>query len=459
MTQNPAIRVVATGARLAVGALVAVACVAGVTAAVAFDEWPGIENEAAQVSVRPTAGDTTLVCSGSFRAIGRDVQNAQQMSSAGEPALTVDSNGPRADSEIAAPDVVDATTGPKRFVGSAEPGGTSLVAASESITLAAGDLSGLAASACREPRTESWLLGGTVETGTSDLILLSNPGDVTATATLTVFGTEQAPTTTLVPAGTQIAVPLASIAAGLQQPVVRITAAGAPLRAVLQSSLIRTLDPSGIDLQDTAGVPSTAATFAGVQVVTDASDSEVTVLRLMATDQATTASITVRAGKKVVQQTSVPLDAATPVGVNLEGLDVGVYSVSVEAESPIVGAVWQSTGATAGTDFSWMTAAPEITSEMLVAVPVGPSPRLHLVNSGEVDTTVTLAPTNGAAGAEVTVPAGASVVVDALANTTYALAVDDGGVHAAVVLSDVNQLAGWPLWPAASERKAITVYP
>ncbi|MGM7666298.1 DUF5719 family protein [Microbacterium sp. A93] len=458
MTQKRAIRVVATGARLVVGAVVAALCVAGVAAGVAF-EWPGIENTPAQVSVRPAAGDTTLICTGAFRAIGRDVQNAQQMSSAGDATLTVDSSGPRADSEIAAPDLLGAATAPQRFIGSAEQGGTSLVSASESIALAAADISGLAASTCREPRTESWLLGGTVETGTSDLIILSNPGDVTAVATLTVFGTEQTSTETLVPAGTQLAVPLSSIAAGLQQPVVRVTAAGAPLRAVLQSSLIRTLDPSGIDVQDTAGVPRTDLTFAGVQVVTDEPDSPVAVLRLMATDQATTATITVRSANKIVQTTSVPLDAATPAEVNLDGLDVGIYSVSVEADVPIVGAVWQSTGAGAGTDFAWMTSAPQIDRELLAAVPAGPNPRLHLVNSGQSQATVTLAPTNGAAGEEVTVPANGSVVVDVSADTTYALTMNGADLHAAVVLSDVNQLAGWPLWPAASARSAITVYP
>lgn len=458
MTEKRPVRFVTTGARLVVGAVVAVACVAGVTATVAF-EWPGIETLPAQVSVQPTAADTTLVCTGVFRAIGRDVNNAQQMSSAGDSSLTVDSNGPRIDSELAVPDLVDATTAPQRFVGSAEQGGASLIAASESISLAATDLSGLAASTCREPSTESWLLGGTVETGTSDLIILSNPGDVTATATLTVFGTEQTSTETLVPAGTQLAVPLSSIAAGLQQPVVRVTAAGAPVRAVLQSSLIRTLDPSGIDVQDTAGVPRADLTFAGVQVVTAETDSPVTALRLMATETATEASITVRAGDEIVQTTSVPLDAAMPAEVNLEGLAVGIYSVSVEAESPIVGAVWQTTGLAAGTDFAWMTSAPTVEGELLAAVPAGPNPKLHLVNSGDAEGTVALAPTDGSAGDVVTVPAGGSVVVDVSAETTYSLTLDGSDLHAAVVLADVNQLAGWPLWPAASARDTITVYP
>ncbi|MGM7678181.1 DUF5719 family protein [Microbacterium sp. A94] len=458
MTHKPPIRVAATSARLVAGAVIAVACVAGVTAAVAV-EWPSVTNQAAQMQVRPAAGDTTVVCSGSFRAIGRDANNAQQMSSAGDPALTVDSNGPREESELAVPDLTGEFAGPQRFIGSAEQGGTSLVAAAESVWLAAGDLSGLAASACREPQTESWLLGGTVETGTSDLIILSNPGDVTATAALTVFGTEQTTTTTLVPAGTQLAVPLASIAAGLQQPVVRVTATGAPLRAVLQSSLIRTLDPSGIDLQDTAGVPGTDLTFSGVQVVADNADSAVTVLRLLAADQPTTATITVRSGAKVVQTKTVPLEAAIPAEVNLDGLDVGVYSVSVEADSSLVGAVWQSTGVAAGSDFAWMTQAPEITGEVFVAVPAGPAPRLHLVNRGDEEVTATLAPTNGQAGSGITVAAGGSTLIDVTASTTYALAVNGGGLHAAVALADVNQLAGWPLWPAASERAAITVYP
>src|SRR5699024_6410248 len=100
-----------------------------------------------------------------------------------------------------------------RFIASAEQGGAPLLAAAEAITLASDDLTGLAGAACREARTESWLVGGSVETGTNDLIVLSNPGDVTATATMTVFGLAQTSTTQLVPAGTQISVPLSSIAA------------------------------------------------------------------------------------------------------------------------------------------------------------------------------------------------------------------------------------------------------
>ena len=457
MTQNRAVRVVATSARLLAGAIIAVGCVAGVVAAVALP-WPGIANEPAQVAVTPSVGDTTLVCNGSFRAIGRDTQNAQQMSPAGRPDVTVDSNGPREDSELAVSDMTGDAGGPQRFVGSAEQGGASLVGAAESVTIGADDLKGLAASACREPSTESWLVGGTVETGTSDLIVLSNPGDVTSTATVTVFGTEPTSTTTIVPAGTQLAVPLASVAAGVQQPVVRVTAEGAPLRAVLQSSLIRTLDPSGIDLQDTVGAPREELTFAGVQVLEPSDDSPVTVLRLMATGGATEATVTVRTAGEAVKEMSVPLDAQVPAEVRLAGLERGVYSVEVEAGEPIVGATWQVARIGAGSDFSWMTPAPELNGDVLIAVPKGPNPRLHLVNSADADTNVTLTSTGGGAAEEIAVPAGGSALVEMNADQTYTMSTG-APVHAAVVLAGTDALAGWPVWPSAAAQEPITVYP
>lgn len=462
MTQNRAIHVVATSARLLAGAIIAAGCVVGVTAAVALP-WPAIVNEPAQVSVTPTAGDTTLVCTGAFRAIGRNTQDAGQMSSAGDPSLTAERSGASDESELAASDLLTVdlsgpAAGPLKLVGSPDPGSAVSIAAAESVSLAADDLSGLAASACREPSTESWLVGGTVETGTSDLIILSNPGDVPATATITVFGIEQSSTKTLVPAGTQLAVPLSSVAAGLQEPVVRVTAAGAPLRAVLQSSLIRTLDPSGIDVQDTAGAPRTDLTFAGVQVLTKSPDSAVTVLRLMATDQAAQATITISSEGERVQDLTVPLDAAIPAEVSLDALDPGVYSVEVTADTPVVGAVRQITDIGAGADFGWMTPAPELSGEVVFAVPDGPDPRIHLVNSAATEASVTLTPTTGGEGETITVPAGGSIVADVSDGTTYALATDTP-LHAAIALAGTDEMAGWPIWPGAAAQAAITVYP
>lgn len=457
MSRSRAIKVVATGARLLVGAAIAVGCVVAVVAAVAVP-WPGVAAEPAQVGVTPTAGDTTLVCTGDFRAVGRNAMDAAQQMSAGTPKLTVGSQGDRTESALQAPELGE-DAGPQRFVGSAEQGSAPLLAAAEAISLASDDLTGLAGAACREARTESWLVGGSVETGSNDLIILSNPGDVIATATLTVFGLEQTSTTQLVPAGTQVSVPLSAIAAGAEDPVVRITATGAPLRATLQSSLIRTLDPSGIDLQDSAGPPSNTMVFAGVQVRSKSADTPLTVVRMLATDRDAQARITVRAGGSEVQRLTVPLGAGTPAEVSLDDLEPGVYSITVESDVPMVGAIRQATRAGAGSDFAWMTQAPGIRGESFVAVPQAPGARLHLVNPGGSDATVTLVSTSGGADEEISLAAGGDAVVKVEANSVYSLTSDET-IHTAVVFAGGdNALAGWPVWAGAAAQEPITVYP
>ena len=458
MSRSRAIKVVATGARVLVGAVVAVGCVAAVVTAVALP-WPEVSAEPAQVIVTPTAGDATLVCTGDFRAVGRNSMNAAQQMPAGTPRLTVDSRGERQEATLEAPELGDAA-GPQKLVGSAEQGGTPLLAAAEAISLASDDLAGLAGAACREARTESWLVGGSVETGANDLIVLTNPGDVTATATLTVFGLAQTSTTQLVPASTQVSVPLSSIAAGSDDPVVRITASGAPLRATLQSSLIRTLDPSGLDLQDSAGPPSNTMVFAGVQVLSQSADTPLAVLRLLATTQSTEARVTVTAQGAEAQRLTVPLDAGIPAEVNLDGLAPGVYTVEVEADAPMVGAVRQTTRAGAGSDFAWMTPAPGIHGETLVAIPDAPGARLHLVNAGDAAAKVVLATASGSGAAqEISVPAGGDTVVEIDADAVYALDSDEMISAAVLFAAGDNALAGWPVWAGAAAQDPITVYP
>lgn len=456
MIQNRAVRLVATGARFLTGAALAVGCVIAVVVAVALP-WPSTQAQPAQVSVTPTAGDTTLVCTGDFRALGRNATDASQQQSGGTPSLTVESTGSTEESELAAPELGE-SSGPRHFVASAEQGGDALIAAAESITLRAEDLSGLAAAACREPRTESWLIGGAVETGTSDLVILTNPGDVTATATITMFGLEETSSSVLVPAGTQLSVPLSSVAAGTPSPVVRVTAEGAPLRATLQSSLIRTLDPSGSDLQDAAAAPAERIGFAGVQVEAASDDFPLTLLRLMATEDATNARISVRSGGDEVLQTTVPLDAGAPTDVDLQELEPGVYSIDIEADASVVGAVRQTTGAGAGSDFAWMPSAPEIDGEVLVAVPAGPGPRMHLVNVSDDPVTVTVARTSGGQPQEITIAAGDDAVIEVRSRSAYSVSTD-GPIRAAVMLSGTDALAGWPVWAGAAAQEPITVYP
>ncbi|MEV4666887.1 DUF5719 family protein [Microbacterium sp. LWO12-1.2] len=460
MSTTRTVRVAATGARLVTGAAVAVACVIGVVSAI-HAPWPEVTHDPAQVEVTPLPGDSLLVCNGDLRALGRNSVDPLSMVSAATPSLTVDgTSGAPTIATLQVPDLAGAGE-VRTITGAVEDRTAPLVAASESAIVSAEDMSGFAALPCGTPRLESWLVGGTVDTGASDLIVLTNAAEVPSTVTLSVYGTSRSSRTVIVPAQTQVALPVTSIAAGNSFPVVQVTADGAPVRAVLQSSLVRTLDPAGVDLQDAVPGPQLHPVFAGVQAfAADGDDAEMTVLRMLSPEDAAQARVTVRAAgsNTVANEFTVSLVAGEPAQVSLSGLTPGSYSVQIDADAPIVSAIRQQDGLVRGSDFSWMTPAPEIDADVLLAVPAGPAPRLHLLNDTDSDVTITLEPTDGGPTTDITVPADGSVDTAVTTRTNYLLRTS-GTVHAAVTMSADGRLAGWPVQPSAGAAQSITVYP
>ncbi|MFT4260647.1 DUF5719 family protein [Microbacterium sp.] len=460
MSANRAVRVAATGARLVTGAVVAVACAAGVVVGVSAP-WPAVVAAPARTEVAPQAGDTVVVCTGDLRALGRDASDPLAMQSAADAALTAGSSD--GDYETSALEVEDLPGAGevRRLTATADESGTALIGAAESVTAHEDDLAGFAAAPCRAPASSSWILGGTVATGAEDLIVLSNPGAVPSTVTLTVYGTVRAASTTIVAAGTQLAVPLSSIASGSDVPVVEVSAEGSPVRAVLQSSLTQTLDPVGIDLQDAIAAPQRNPVVAGVSVYPDESDdAAAAILRLMSPGHDTTARVSVRAvGSSTVESSfDVELAADMPAQVGLSSLDPGDYTVSVEADAALLAGVRMQDGVAPGSDFAWAMPAPEVADDLLFAVPAGPAARLFLVNDGDVDAQVELTPQRGGGASSIVVEAGSSTSVDVDARTVYALTTS-AAVRASVAMTAKGALAFWPLWPAAGAQGAITVYP
>ncbi|WP_223625881.1 DUF5719 family protein [Microbacterium sp. EST19A] len=460
MNGTRAFRVAATGARVVTGVAVAVACVVGVVAAI-HAPWPSVRHDPAQVEVTPLPGDTVLVCNGDLRALGRDSSAPLDMRSAASPRLTqAGTSGTPATRTLEAPDLIDA--GDVRVLtGAVEGRSAPMLAAAESVSIAEEDLAGFAALACGEPRLESWLVGGSVGTGTEDIVILTNAGEVPTTVTLSVYGTTRSSRTVVVPAGTQSALPLTSIAAGNEAPVVKVNAVGAPVRAVLQSSVVQVLDPAGIDLQDAVAGAQQNVVLAGVQAFpVEGDEADMTVLRLLAPENDAQARIIARSSGSGAAATefTVPLTADTPADVSLSGLEPGTYTVEVEADAPVVAAVRQQDGSGLDSDFAWVTPAPEIDAEVLVAVPEGPTPQLQLANTADAEATVSLEPVDGGDAEEIVVPAGESVSVDLESNTTYRLS-PNGTVHAAVTMTAAAALAVLPVHPGAGAEQAITVYP
>ncbi|WP_091231866.1 DUF5719 family protein [Microbacterium sp. 3J1] len=460
MNGTRAFRVAATSARVLTGAVVAAACVVGVIVAVGAP-WPTIAHEPAQAEVTPLPGDTVLVCNGDLRAIGRTTSRPLEMVSAASPRVTVDgTSGAPESTPLAVEDLVDGGD-VQRLTGVVEGRTAPELAATESVSIAAPDLFGFASAPCRPASTESWLVGGTVATGTEDLVVLTNPGAVPSTVTLEVFGSVRGSRSVIVPAETQLALPLTSMATGAGIPVVKVTATGSPVRAVLQSSLTRTLDPAGVDLQDAVAAPQKRPVIAGVQMFESEGDNaEMTVLRMLAPEADTQASVTVRevGETTAADEFSVPLIAGQPQELSLSSLSPGTYSVHIDAEAPVLAAVRVQDGAGPQTDFTWITPAPELEEQVLVAVPDGPAAELMIVNDGDEEATVRIETVDGGEPQELTVSAQSSASVEVTDRTVYSVSASSP-VHAAVTMTAAGALAAWPVWPAAGAQQSITVYP
>ena len=457
-----------------IGGVVAAASLVGAAGLIWLD-LPGLTRDTVEVSAQPPAAASVATCAGPLLASGRDATQAALLTDAAPQAVTAASsaNGEVAEATLAAPDV-SGGAGSASLTAPPSPDGDRVdLAAAGSSTVRADDATGFAASACTRAEMESWLVTGTGTTGSADLVVLGNPGDVASLVTLSVYGASglvqpAAGKGIVVPAGTQRVVPLAALALGEENPVVRVTAAQAPVQAALQSSLTRVLAPIGIDQSAAVAAPATTLVIPGVTVTVapgEAGASDVsTYLRLVAPSTDGTATVTVRGGAvgsggsgTTAQTQTIPVAAGVPLQLDLSGLAIGTYTVGVEATTPVTGAVWSTTGSAAGSDFAWYTPAPELAAQTLVAVAAGPGAVLTVTSATEQVVTLD----GGAAGGgddQLRLAAGGSVSVPVTANATYRVRAD-APVRAAVSYSGTGSLAGYPVPSGDAAESAIRVYP
>ena len=451
------IRLAATGARIATGAAVATACVLGVAAAVATP-LPTVQNTAASTTVTPMPGDSTIVCNGSFRALGRDSSRADLLVSAGLPRLRLDAGEQETSTTpLQMPDVLGGE-GAMSITAATTDRTAPLVSASESLRLDDEDLRGFVAAPCREATMGSWLVGGDGSTGSSDVILLSNPSDVPATVDLNVYGTQRATTTRVVPPKTQVTLALASVAGAEPRPVIEVVPTGAPVRASLQSAHVRTLEAVGIDLQDGTGGAQKRLRLLGVQSqpVAEGDDSSGILVRILAPSDDTTATVRVRGadGDSGSDEYTIDLIAGIPAEISLTGISAGAHDVEIDASEPVVAGARQTAGADGREDFSWMLPAPQLTGTVPFSVPSGAPAMLYLRNAEENPVTVTL---EGADARTIELPADGVAEVPLRAGGHRLRS--EGAVHVAVGLLGDAAIAGWPLWAPPATQQPITVRP
>ncbi|MGZ8804134.1 MAG: DUF5719 family protein [Microbacterium sp.] len=472
MTDRRVFRWATTSARLLAGTLVAVAFVVGVVTAVSVP-WPTLAREPVAVSATPAPSASILVCTGGLLAIGRELEDVGRVVTAAPQTVTsgVGAGAPAPLTEPLVSPASDGTAPPTAVIAEPIDGSRTDVAASGSSSVSADDLRGFAASACRPALMESWLVGGSATTGAADVVLLANPGSVPATVQLTVYGAAGPAVPTggsdlVVAPGAQIVVPLAGLLIGEESPVIRVTATGAPVQAALQTSLIRTLVPGGVDQVGAIAIAEPSQIIPGVVVTQNpgaegASDAA-TKVRILSPNADTTATITaspIGASQQAPAPTIVPLTAGLPTEVELGGLPVGEYTIEVSADAAVLAAAWQTTGFGEGADFAWYTAAPAVNAPSLFATPPGPTPVLTLANPTDAPITVTVDAVDGSSTTEITVGAQESASARLAARTVYLLDAGDGGIRAGVSQSGDGALAGFPVWPSNADAQRIVVYP
>jgi hypothetical protein len=460
MSRPTVLHWLSTSTRVVVGAATAVAVVAAVGAGIALT-WPSISAEPVSLTARPPAAERVLACDGPLLALGRTVEEAAGLSVAAAPSLIVGPAGADADSTTLTGPTDTAPT----VVTAAPVGGVvAAVGAAESAAVESDDLRGYAASACRPPLAESWLVGGATTTGSGDLLLLGNPGAVPATVQVTVYGAsgpEVSPggTQRVIPPGRQVAVPLAGLLPSEQSPVVRVSSTGAPVTAALQSSIIRGLTPGGVDVVSPAAAPASRLVIPGVGVVgSDDGQGTRSLVRLLSPTADAEATVTLRdaSGRVAGEPARVPLTAGVPSELELSGLAAGTYTALVEADVPVVAGAWSATGLGVGADFAWYAAAPAIAESATFAVAAGPGAALVLAGAGsDVDVTVTA-------------PDGSTQEVSAIADGATSVALTTPGVYslsavapvsASVAYTAAGAVAAYPVWGPDAAAPPIVVLP
>ena len=307
-----------------------------------------------------------------------------------------------------------------------EPGGKPALAGSQSQAVTSGGLLGLATAECAEASGDTWLVGGATDVGRTTLITISNPSAVIATVALSIYG-QSGPVVApgaegiVVPPGSQRIISLAAFAPEIVAPVVRVESRGGQVVANLQQSIVRTLAPGGVEIIGQTRGPSRSVVIPGlvvasaervaeVQTEPGYIDVETAVRILLPGDAPTTATVTVTPERGERDPTVFDLElVGGQVGqVAIAGLDDGNYTVTVEADLPVVAGVRASTVTDDGAaDFAWLGAPETLGDRALLVIAPGPSPRVHLANPTAKDVTVTVESGGEARGIDV--PAGRSV--------------------------------------------------
>lgn len=354
------------------------------------------------------AGDAVLACAGPPRLLAvegqpatdedfdarADTETSLRAVAVGDeqpPALTLsDSSGERRVPSTGTLGVVD-LPGADPAVARATPeaGGPARLAALRTALTTDGDLRGLAASACAEPVEDAWIVAGSTVVGRSSRLELVNPGPTTAVVDVTALTSAgpvapQAAQGVSLAAGAREELLLEGLVPDAETLAVRVQASGGGVAAALVETRLSGLTPHGVETSVAATPAAQRHVLPGVPVGEGwsaprlrlaAPGGEDAVVRWQAigvdgpVDGPSTGAATVPAG--------------TAVEVAVEGLAPGDYTVTVDADVPVVAAVRVTSGpAEQASDVAWSSPAQALGGRSVVALPDDVDADLHLTAPG-----------------------------------------------------------------------------
>ncbi|WP_353827340.1 DUF5719 family protein [Agromyces sp. SYSU T0242] len=462
-------------------ALAVVGAAGGALVAASVLPLPRVEAEPPSTVVQPAESRQLRVCPGPLLTLADDATQATDVRSAGPSTLAIAADPADAAVEQRPLEVPDDTGGGQEGAPtaiSAQPGAVQagMLAGTQSQSVDADSLRGLAVAACAEPSSDSWLVAGATDVGRAGLVLLSNPGDVTSTVDVRVVGSTgsvEAPAGLgiVVAPGTQRIVSLAGLAPNLRTPVVHVTSTGAPVAAALQHSVVLGLEPAGVELSTPVAAPAERQVVPGFSVVdrrgVDPGDDEAAgddhpALRLYAPGgEETAAVVEVRDEQgRAVASLEVGLTAGRAIDLPLGSLAPGTYSILIQAGAPVIAAA-RSTVLGEGddpivADLAWAGSTGALLDRAVVAVPSGPGSVLWLANPTDATIAATVSTESGERIVEVPAEGGASVQA-APGGRLVLEGVE--GLHAALTYRGQGALAWASVAPPGALDAPVRVFP
>lgn len=456
--------------RVLAGVAGIVASVVVVTAAFSLP-LPSSQAHAVARAVTPVPATASVACPGPLLQLG-SANSASAVTALDVPTVFAggDSTSPLP-ADLKQSNVNSNGTGPRAFEDPAtDAAHDPLIAAGQADYQNTADMHGYAAANCAQPDFDQWLVGGATSLGATTLVVLGNPGAVTATVTIQAYSEQglaasAGGTGIVVAPHSQRVVPLAGLVPNASATAVHVTSTGGTVSAQLQESEISGVTPHGVEWVGPTAAPGKrlvipGAVFDGTAMsasATDSDDGGLPVLRVLPVgtkDARLTISVKAEGGKGNGTALSATVSHGVTSEIPLDKLGAGTYTITVDSTEPVVVAARTSTVSPKnGTDLAWFAAAAPLNGA--AAIPLAATSGIvHLANSSDSPAKLAL---GGLVATTITVPAHTTISW-APGRAGVVTISDAQGVTASVTYAAAGLIASHVAYPTSASASALTVY-